>query len=108
MSRLRNISNEWDPRVNALQSALVSYLSVEESSRQFDQSRAINRLTALGFIFLPMSFVASFFSMGEVGPSSKYWVYAATALPLTLLVVAIAFWHRWFRTTLAVPTNLLA
>lgn len=70
-----------------------------ETEKSITDSKSLSRLTILGFVFVPVSFVCSFFSMGgdfAVG-ENKFWVFWVVVLPLTLVIVVAAFWKWWWR-----------
>lgn len=78
---------------------ISAQITTMETRKSLADSKSLSRLTVLGFIFLPLSFTATFFSMGgefAVG-QNKFWVYFAVAVPMSLLVFfsAIVQWRRW-------------
>ena len=71
---------------------MTSIIQIVDSRRSLAETVSVTRLTALAFIFAPMSFVATMFSMTEnFGPGgSQFWIFFAVALPLTLIIYLIA------------------
>ncbi|KAH7087012.1 hypothetical protein FB567DRAFT_629057 [Paraphoma chrysanthemicola] len=66
-------------------------------------SFAMRTIAIMSIFFLPGTFVSSFFSMdmfdwqaskGTSVISSRFWIYWAVTVPLTILVLSIWFWHR--------------
>ena len=55
----------------------------EGSKKATQESRAITRISYLVFVFVPLSFRTSFFSMSGEFPVTTYWIYAAIALPIS-------------------------
>jgi hypothetical protein len=83
-----------------LMSVITTHVSLMETEKSISDSKSLARLTVLGFFFVPVSFVATFFSMGgdyAVG-QSRFWIYFIVAVPLTLMVFAVAFgkWRVWW------------
>jgi hypothetical protein len=75
---------------------ITNHVNLMETEKSITDSKYLGRLTVLGFIFVPMSFVATFFSMAgdyAVG-QGKFWVFFAVAFPLLALILATAF-GRW-------------
>jgi Mg2+ and Co2+ transporter CorA len=59
-----------------------------------EQTREINNLTRVAFVFLPLSFVASIFGMNvaQLAGNPPIWIFFATAVPCTLATFMIAKW----------------
>ncbi len=72
--------------------SLEQMLPVATSMVQLREASNVQRLTYIALIFVPLSWVASVFSMAEgYGPGERlFWVYFVTAIPLLSIVVAIA------------------
>ena len=82
-------------KINELAAALIrtsdnltTHMDWIENQMAQQQSRDINRLTWLGAIFVPLSFVCSIFSMGEsFAPGDRFfWIYFVIAVPSMVLV----------------------
>ncbi|KAL5406601.1 hypothetical protein PMIN06_001883 [Paraphaeosphaeria minitans] len=71
---------------------VMTSVQIADTRRTYAEQADIKRLTVLALIFVPLTFIASLFSMNtENMPGSKdFWVYFAVAIPVTLLVVSIA------------------
>ena len=82
-----------------LMGVITSNANLMETEKSISDSKSLSRLTALGFFFVPVSFVATFFSMGgEFGAGqNRFWVYFAVAAPLTFATFAAAFGTWWWR-----------
>lgn len=69
----------------------TTLVQIADARRSFAETANISRLTVLALIFVPLTFVASLFSMSDYMPGTKdFWVYFAVAIPVTGLVVLIA------------------
>ena len=71
---------------------VTSFIQLIESRRALLETANVTRLTVLAIIFVPLSYVATVFSMSEkYGPGGpNFWVYFAVAVPITLLVLLLA------------------
>lgn len=82
-----------------LLSVITTHINLMETEKTISDSKSLSRLTILGFVFVPVSFVCSFFSMGgdfAVG-QDRFWIYFAVVVPLTLLILGFGFWKFWLR-----------
>jgi hypothetical protein len=82
-----------------LRSVITGHVNLMETEKSISDSKSLSRLTILGFIFVPVSFVCSFFSMGgdfALG-QNKFWIYFVVVVPLTLLILGFGFWKWWLR-----------
>ena len=93
-------------RVDSMIPVITSFIQLVESRRALLETANVTRLTVLAVIFVPLSFVATLFSMNEkFGPGgSMFWMYFAIALPISLFVLFFARvsrsdWHLplWLR-----------
>lgn len=76
-----------------------THLTLMETEKSISDSKSLSRLTILGFFFVPVSFVCSFFSMNgdfAVG-ESKFWVYFAVTVPLTVAILVVVFASWWYK-----------
>ena len=82
----------------AYETRCMNRFSLMASTQSVHQSESIGRLTILAFVFIPLSFVTSFFGMNivEFGTGSiRIWVFivSASALVLVMFMVwAISGW----------------
>lgn len=82
-----------------LLSVITAHVNLMETEKSIADSKSLSRLTILGFVFVPVSFACSFFSMNgdfAVG-QNKLWVYFVVVIPLTLLILSLGFWNWWWR-----------
>jgi hypothetical protein len=63
VARVRQRISAVIARADEIDAALRAELSILESRKQLNESSSISRLTELAFVFVPMSFIASAFSM---------------------------------------------
>jgi hypothetical protein len=83
---------EHGERLEAMVPLVTSAASLIESRRSLSETANVTRLTILAIVFIPLSYVASIFSMSEnFGPGgSLFWVYFVTAVPLAVFISLIA------------------
>ena len=83
---------EYANRLESMIPVATSFIQLVESRRAILETSNVTRLTVLAIIFIPLSFVATIFSMNDkYGPGGpKFWVHFAVALPTTMLVLFVA------------------
>lgn len=87
-------------------SHLATRALLAESKRAIEQAEEVTNLTRLAFVFIPLSFTASFFGMNLhpiVEGSNPLWIWFAVSIPLMFLSIAMMkrdlgkiFW-KWLR-----------
>lgn len=82
----------YNRRLEATVPIVTSLIQIIDSQRSLLETANITRLTYLALIFVPLTFVASLFSMNDKIPSSAgcFWLYFAVAIPTCALVFLIA------------------
>ena len=100
-TRALSYMEEYQQRIDRLTSVVTATISIKDSRRSQEDNRNVARLTWLATFFIPLSFVATIFSMqpdiSQLGPTSIW--YAKIALPLAALSLAIGL-------ILALPPSL--
>lgn len=83
----------WSLRVQDINNAALNLISITDSARSLRVSQDANRLTVLGSVFLPLSLVASLFSMsGNVRPGqAHFWIYFAISVPCAIVTLAFCY-----------------
>ena len=83
-------------KMESLTSVVAGMLSVRQADLSQKESKLVSRLTFVALVFIPLSFTASIFSMGGdfLPGSSHFWVYFAAAVPMTFVVLALAWLLR--------------
>lgn len=94
-------------RSQSLMTLLSHRASIVESNKQIKQAEDMAKLTRLAFVFVPLSFIASFFGMNLqpiVQQGYQLWLWAAVTLPAVALSVILMkcdlsllgrLWKRW-------------
>jgi hypothetical protein len=91
---LQDLQDERIPaflkRVRAVHAALRSEMSLLDSSRGITEARTMARLTELAFVFIPLTFASSLFSMQVIGLEAgiSLWIFVLTAMALGVLTYA--------------------
>lgn len=69
---------------------VTSMVQLSGSQRSITESVNVRRLTYVALVFIPLSWVASIFSMAdEYAPGhSKFWVYFVVSIPLCVVIVS--------------------
>ncbi|KAH7411531.1 hypothetical protein BKA64DRAFT_663642 [Cadophora sp. MPI-SDFR-AT-0126] len=82
-----------------LMGVITSHVNLMETEKSISDSKSLSRLTVLGFFFVPISFVATFFSMGgDFGVGEKrFWVFWCVAVPVTVAALVVGFGRIWMR-----------
>lgn len=83
---------EHGERLEAMVSVVTSTAALIEGRRSLTETENVTRLTILAVVFLPLSYIASLFSMSdEFRPGGPhFWVYFAVAIPMAFIVGMIA------------------
>ena len=83
-------------RAEKMMSVVTAVLSIEESQKALQQNRSLGRLTYLAALFVPLSFISSFFSMNDdiTRLHDTFWIYFVVAIPMTLLALLVTRYSR--------------
>lgn len=69
---------------------LMSMAGIVESNKAIEQAKEVTKLTRLAFVFIPLSFVSSFFGMNLTPliepPGLSLWLFFAVSAPLVVLL----------------------
>lgn len=86
----------WTSRSNDVATSASGLLSLVASYKSVAETKNTTFLTILGTVYLPLSLVASLFSMaGDFIPGKpQFWIYFTVSLPLLFISLAIAFASR--------------
>lgn len=83
-------------RCDTTTTTLLSTMSILESQKSIEQSRQVNKLTKLAFVYVPLSFVSSVFGMNvkEIQTNPPMWMFVVTAVAFILLSYFVASWKE--------------
>lgn len=78
------------------QHTLLAHTQLLESRKGIEQADTVKRLTALAFVFIPVSTATSFFGMNfqELSPSPRLWVFWTATAALLAFALVGANWNR--------------
>jgi hypothetical protein len=95
--RLKNEFRAFKERINRNLALFNSSISIEESKKAIKESESVSLLTKLAFVFIPLSFIASLFSIqGNMAPGgNKFWLYWVISIPLTIMTFFAAAIVTW-------------
>ncbi|KAK0129890.1 hypothetical protein ONS96_000436 [Cadophora gregata f. sp. sojae] len=92
-SRALSYMEEYQQRIDRLTSVVTAIISIEDSRRSQDDNRNVARLTWLATFFIPLSYVASLFSMqeniGQLRPTMR--LYFKWAVPVAAFAMGLAW-----------------
>ncbi|PVH89938.1 hypothetical protein DL98DRAFT_476438 [Cadophora sp. DSE1049] len=92
-SRALSYMEEYQQRIDRLTSVVTAIISIEDSRRSQDDNRNVARLTWLATFFIPLSYVASLFSMQEnikeLRPTIR--LYFKWAVPVAAFAMGLAW-----------------
>ncbi|KAH7419032.1 hypothetical protein BKA64DRAFT_2683 [Cadophora sp. MPI-SDFR-AT-0126] len=92
-SRALSYMEEYQQRIDRLTSVVTAIISIEDSRRSQDDNRNVARLTWLATFFIPLSYVASLFSMQEnikdLRPTMR--LYFKWAVPVAASAMGLAW-----------------
>lgn len=99
MARIETLKS----RADGIMAVVTAVMTIEESKKAVEQNRSLARLTWLAVTFVPLSFVASLFSMnGDLSSLvSSFRTFFAVAIPLAAVVLFLTrfanldFRMRW-------------
>lgn len=84
---------EFQQRIDRLTSVVTAIISIDDSRRGRADNRNVARLTWLATFFIPLSFIASLYSMQNDVSQLRETIklYFATAMPLAVISLGLAF-----------------
>lgn len=90
---LVNRCSELSRRCETASQVLADTLKMIETGESLDQTKRLNNLTVLAFIFVPVGFVSTFFGMNVnvFADNPPIWIYFAVAGPTAGLVFLLLY-----------------
>jgi Mg2+ and Co2+ transporter CorA len=87
LKRAETLSNTCKTRLQIL----MSRAGIVESNKAIEQAKVVTKLTRLAFVFIPLSFVSSFFGMNLTPfiepPGLSLWLFFAVSAPVVVLLL---------------------
>ena len=95
--RLQDIQRQFEKlkeKAEKQVSDVRDQITIEHGKQSVREASRVTQLTIAALIFLPLSFVASLFSMGGsfAVDSERGWIFFAVAMPLTVLVTFVGLY----------------
>lgn len=96
-----NEVESWRKKIASMTHIQLQSLEMYDAQEEKNRTKSLERLTWLGFCFLPLSLLASFFSFGgqySIG-ESHFWVFWAAATPIIVISALLLAYHEieWVR-----------
>ncbi|KAF3031158.1 hypothetical protein E8E11_000748 [Didymella keratinophila] len=81
--------------LNAFATGYMQYVSIEEAHVSNENAMSLSKITVLTMFFIPLSTVASIFSMsgGFLPGETESWVFWVVAAPV-LALISCLYWYR--------------
>lgn len=92
---IRDLTQQVSGLTNSFATGYLQYISIQEARVSNSNAQSLSRITVLTMLFIPLSTVASIFSVGDdfLPGNSKAWVFWVVSLPV-LGVLANLYWHQ--------------
>ncbi|CRG91620.1 Cytoplasmic dynein 2 heavy chain 1 [Talaromyces islandicus] len=83
---------QYSERLESMLPVVMSLVQISDTRRSLAEAANISRLTYLAFVFVPLSFTSSLFSMNaDISPGGRqFWIYFAVAVPITAAAFLLA------------------
>jgi hypothetical protein len=84
-----------DGLTNALAMGYLQYITIQEARISNGNAQSLSKITVLTMLFIPLSTVASIFSMGGdfLPGNSRAWVFWVVSIPV-LMMLAYLYWRQ--------------
>jgi hypothetical protein len=84
-----------DELTNALAKGYLQYITIQEARISNGNAQSLSKITVLTMLFIPLSTVASIFSMGGdfLPGNSRAWVFWVVSIPV-LMMLAYLYWRQ--------------
>lgn len=99
---LEKYARMLDNNISSILSRRVSLMALEESRKTIEHANNMKKITQLAFLFIPLTFAATLFSM-EGSLKDLSWMYAIAAVLSVAFTIALwrlmdtwATWVHWF------------
>lgn len=91
----RDMSHAVGAMTQAFANNYISYATISEAHTSNGSAKSLSKITLLTMLFIPLSTVASIFSMSEdfLPGKTRAWAFWAVSIPL-LVTLAISYWRR--------------
>lgn len=92
---IRDFTGVVEDTVDAFAAGYLQYVTIQEAHVSNSTAQSLSRITVLTMLFIPLSTVASIFSMGEgfLPGQNNSWVFWVVALPI-LAILSYLYWYQ--------------
>jgi hypothetical protein len=90
-----DLAHVVDLVTNSLATGYLQYISIQEARISNGNAKSLSKITVLTMLFIPLSTVASIFSMGGdfLPGNARAWVYWVVSIPV-LMMLAYLYWRQ--------------
>jgi hypothetical protein len=90
-----DLAHVVDGLTNSLATGYLQYITIQEARISNGNAKSLSKITVLTMLFIPLSTVASIFSMsGDFLPGSpRAWVFWVVSIPV-LMILAYLYWRQ--------------
>ena len=90
-----NLAHVVHGLTNALATGYLQYITIQEARISNSNAQSLSKITVLTMLFIPLSTVASIFSMGGdfLPGNPKAWVFWVVSIPV-LMMLAYLYWRQ--------------
>ncbi|RDW57691.1 hypothetical protein BP5796_12492 [Coleophoma crateriformis] len=90
-----DLAHVVDELTNALATGYMQYITIQEARVSNGNAQSLSKITVLTMLFIPLSTVASIFSMGGdfLPGSPRAWVFWVVSIPV-LMTLAYLYWRQ--------------
>ena len=91
----REISQAVEAMTTAFAENYISYATISEAHTSNGSAQSLSKITLLTMLFIPLSTVASIFSMSDdfLPGETRSWIFWAVTIPV-LLALAVLYWRK--------------
>ncbi|KAH7398590.1 hypothetical protein BKA66DRAFT_437634 [Pyrenochaeta sp. MPI-SDFR-AT-0127] len=92
---IRDLTGVVEGTVEAFATGYLQYVTIQEAHVSNSTAQSLSRITVLTMLFIPLSTVASIFSMGGdfLPGQNRSWIFWAVALPI-LAILSYLYWYQ--------------
>ena len=90
-----DLAHVVDSLTNVVATGYLQYITIQEARLSNGNAQSLSKITVLTMLFIPLSTVASVFSMGGdfLPGNPRAWVFWAVSIPV-LILIAYFYWRQ--------------
>ncbi|KAF2788084.1 hypothetical protein K505DRAFT_256295 [Melanomma pulvis-pyrius CBS 109.77] len=92
---IRDLTRIVEGMTQSFSTGYLQYISIQEARVSNSNAQSLSRITVLTMLFIPLSTVASIFSVGDdfLPGQPRAWVFWIVAIPVLMALVSL-YWYR--------------